>query len=175
MDEDGNGQIDRTEMFNFMKKKEFVAPNEPAKIVKTKTKTETELAGGLAKKPSVPEGISLTKEAEKRINSMKADMGTLQIAKVSEKLTQSCDDKGNTYEGQRDPNGKESGYGIKMHADGALYVGEWMNGKCSGKGWFFHADGDTYKGDWVNDKAEGKGIYRHANGASYDGSWKADL
>jgi len=169
MDEDGNGTIDRTEMFKFMKNKEFVVPNEPAKLTKTKTKTETELAGGLGKKPSVPGGINLQKEADKRISAAKADVGTLQLAKVSQKLEQSVDDKGNTYEGQKDANGKESGYGIKMHTDGAIYVGEWMGGKCSGKGWFFHADGDIYKGDWANDKAEGKGIYRHANGASYDG------
>ena len=95
MDQDSSGAIDRTEMFNFMKKKEFVAQNKPKTLQKTKSRTysEAELAaGGLVKKTSVPEGISLIKVAEKRIAAAKADMGTMQLPEVPEKLTQETDD-----------------------------------------------------------------------------------
>ena len=87
------------------------------------------------------------------------------------KFEQTTDGKGNVYEGQKDGQGKEHGYGVKLQPDGAIYVGQWNGGKCAGKGWFFHADGDIYKGEWSDDKANGKGLYRHANGASYDGQW----
>ena len=51
MDEDGNGTIDQKEMFNFMKKKEFVAPNAPQQtLTKTKTKKDSELSASTIKK-----------------------------------------------------------------------------------------------------------------------------
>jgi len=38
-----------------------------------------------------------------------------------------------------------------------------------GKGRLIHADGDVYVGEWLNDKAHGKGTYIHSDGATYEG------
>jgi hypothetical protein len=43
-----------------------------------------------------------------------------------------------------------------------------------GYGRLLHADGDVYIGEWLNDKAKGKGEYFHVNGAKYIGEWKDD-
>ena len=38
-------------------------------------------------------------------------------------------------------------------------------------GRLLHADGDIYIGNWLNDKAHGHGKYLHKNGAQYEGDW----
>ena len=45
---------------------------------------------------------------------------------------------------------------------------------ANGKGRLIHADGDVYIGEWLNDKAHGKGTYYHKDGASYVGEWFED-
>lgn len=46
-----------------------------------------------------------------------------------------------------------------------------MSDMANGKGRLIHADGDVYIGEWLNDKAHGKGTYYHKDGASYVGEW----
>lgn len=45
-----------------------------------------------------------------------------------------------------------NGRGRLIHADGDVYVGDWLNDKAHGKGEYTHMDGATYKGDWIEDK-----------------------
>ncbi len=40
-----------------------------------------------------------------------------------------------------------------MWPDGSIYEVYWKNDKANGKGRLIHADGDVYLGEWVEDKA----------------------
>jgi hypothetical protein len=88
----------------------------------------------------------------------------------------------------------KDGTGEFMHANGALYKGDFKNGIKHGKGWIRFNDGTTYDGDWLEGKRTGKaalywshqeyylgeflngelhgqGRYQYANGNRFDGNW----
>lgn len=44
--------------------------------------------------------------------------------------------------------------------------------KANGKGRMIHANGDVYLGDYVSDKPEGQGTYTTGDGAQNSGLWK---
>ncbi len=72
--------------------------------------------------------------------------------------------------------GHKNGYGIEYFNSfpfkGDLYKGEFKDGKRSGKGTFIKANGCKYVGNWSNNKRNGNGIYYNANGlVEYDGDW----
>jgi hypothetical protein len=45
---------------------------------------------------------------------------------------------------------------------------------ANGRGRLIHADGDVYVGDWLNDKAHGFGEYTHMDSSYYKGQWVDD-
>jgi len=51
----------------------------------------------------------------------------------------------------------------------------WNNNKAEGKGTFWHAEGDIYIGDFMSDQANGFGVYTHVNGSRYEGQWVNDV
>ena len=67
--------------------------------------------------------------------------------------------------------GKPTGSGTKVWANGDRYEGNWFDGRKSGHGTFVWAIGDRYEGDLVDGKRSGHGTYVWANGNRYEGNW----
>jgi hypothetical protein len=77
------------------------------------------------------------------------------------------------YEGElRD--GKASGRGIYMYANGDRYEGEWRDNRLSGRGTYTYVTGGRYVGEWRNDRANGRGVYTGPDGDRYEGEWRED-
>ena len=78
IDEDGNQSLDRQEMFNFIKNTNFTAPNEPAKILKKKTKSMAQLEDGTN---PLAKGARLTvyDDAKRRVAAASIEIGTLKF------------------------------------------------------------------------------------------------
>ena len=65
-------------MFNFIKQKNFTTPNEPAKILKKKTKSMAQLEDGT--NPLVKGSkITVYDDAKRRMADVAAEMGTLKF------------------------------------------------------------------------------------------------
>ena len=71
-------------------------------------------------------------------------------------------------------NNQKNGFGIKLMADEAKYIGFFKNNKSEGYGKFI-TDTDSYYGEFFNDQANGFGIYNHKNETIFIGYWKNDL
>jgi hypothetical protein len=80
---------------------------------------------------------------------------------------------GNKYEGEWKSN-LPNGQGVFTYAVGGHYVGEYRDGKQNGQGVFTYADGSKYIGESKDSKKDGKGTYTFANGERYVGEWSAD-
>ncbi len=79
------------------------------------------------------------------------------------------------YEGNM-LNGKETGKGIGVWANGDRYEGDFIDDHRTGKGIYAYGPtskwaGDRYEGDYVGDKMTGKGIYSWAKGGRYEGEF----
>jgi hypothetical protein len=68
--------------------------------------------------------------------------------------------------------GKLSGHGVSVLANGNRYDGEWQDGNRNGHGVFLWANGNRYDGEWRDDKRNGHGVSVWANGDRYDGEWQ---
>lgn len=60
--------------------------------------------------------------------------------------------------------GRKSGYGVKLYANGDGYAGQWHNDVRQGQGRYEYGPkspwrGDVYQGEWLNDKQHGRGTY----------------
>jgi hypothetical protein len=53
--------------------------------------------------------------------------------------------------------GKITGTGALLYADGDKYEGELKDGKMHGRGVYTYASGDRYEGEWKDDRRHGKG------------------
>jgi len=66
----------------------------------------------------------------------------------------------------------ENGRGRLIHADGDVYVGDWVDDKATGQGIYTHyCIGAKYNGQWLNGKKHGYGVETWANGAIYEGNF----
>ena len=75
------------------------------------------------------------------------------------------------YEGEyRD--GKRTGHGVIVWANGDRYEGDWRDDNANGHGVYVSANGDRYEGDFRDDKRTGHGVIVWANGGRYEGDWK---
>ena len=99
----------------------------------------------------------------------------LSIYNIDNNSNGSKDNIGNTiyYIGQK-MNNQKNGFGIKIMADEAKYIGYFKNNKSEGFGKFI-TNSDSYFGEFSNDQANGFGIYNHKNETIYIGYWKNDL
>ena len=80
----------------------------------------------------------------------------------------------NNYIGQyADNNRDKTGTGMQLSKNGSLYIGDFINGKYSGYGMLISADGTSsketpgamfYVGEWINNKKEGRGACYAPNG-----------
>ena len=77
------------------------------------------------------------------------------------------------YIGQK-INNQKNGFGIKILANEAKYIGFFKNNKSEGFGKFI-TKSDSYFGEFFNNQANGFGIYRHENETLYIGYWENDL
>ena len=68
-------------------------------------------------------------------------------------------------------NGKKSGSGVSISADGSSYVGDWKDGIFNGQGTFEYTDGSKYEGQWKDGKQNGQGTLTYPEG-TYTGQWK---
>ena len=76
-----------------------------------------------------------------------------------------------TGDGAVNKNGIAHGIGERRHANGNVYVGNFVNGKKCGKGKMTFPDGCEYEGDWENDQKHGKGKYTWPDGETYVGNY----
>jgi hypothetical protein len=67
--------------------------------------------------------------------------------------------------------GKASGNGIGIWANGSLYRGGWRNNMRHGEGEFEWPDGDKYVGEFANGQIEGEGTYYWKSGERYEGTF----
>ncbi|MCP4441457.1 MAG: peptidase C14 [Aureispira sp.] len=71
----------------------------------------------------------------------------------------------------------ENGWGIYEYSIGDTYQGRYegnfVEGKRSGKGKFVYANGDVYDGNWVDGKPKGYGSRIYKNGKIKSGEWNA--
>jgi hypothetical protein len=74
------------------------------------------------------------------------------------------------YEGEL-RNGRATGHGVSVAANGDRYDGEWRDGLQNGHGVFEDSRGH-YDGEWKDGRPNGHGTSVAANGNSYDGEWK---
>lgn len=75
------------------------------------------------------------------------------------------------YEGQW-LNGKKSGTGAMIYANGDAYYGQFKNNKSNGDGSYKYKNGDIYSGQWTNGKKNGNGTYLFAaNDSQLVGTW----
>lgn len=58
---------------------------------------------------------------------------------------------------------------------GETYDGSWHNGKRSGKGLWVGADGSKYDGEWYKDEKTGKGTFTYRDGSVYSGEWQQNM
>jgi hypothetical protein len=68
--------------------------------------------------------------------------------------------------------GKLSGHGVSVLANGNRYDGEWQDGNRNGHGVFVWANGNRYDGEFRHDHRNGHGVSVWANGDRYDGEWR---
>eukprot|EP00035_Acanthoeca_spectabilis_P037193 m.43981 g.43981 ORF g.43981 m.43981 type:complete len:151 (+) comp8486_c0_seq2:85-537(+) len=81
-------------------------------------------------------------------------------------------DDGACYKGAVDGDGKKTGEGRYIWADGSMYIGQWKKNRFHGIGTLAYADGGEYKGNWLNDRKHGHGKMSFANSDVYEGDWK---
>ena len=67
--------------------------------------------------------------------------------------------------------GKFEGRGIRSHADGERYEGDWRDGRRNGQGTVKFPNGTTYVGGFRDDKASGTGTLTDKNGTAFTGTW----
>lgn len=92
------------------------------------------------------------------------------VKKQPENTETQTDEKGNTYIGPV-VDGKRSGKGKLIWANGDVYEGDFVNGYRTGKGKYTFVNGDLYEGDFQNSKREGKGTYTWKSGKIYTGDF----
>lgn len=128
----------------------------------------------LAEGKSIKEYASIAViDREQELGAYKYKSGEVDVQVKAQEMMMVADEE--RYEGTWNPKTKlPHGDGIRVWADGSMYVGEVRNGVAQGKGRLIHADNDVYEGDWKKDEASGTGIYYHADGAKYEGQWKND-
>ena len=87
-------------MFNFVKKQDFTEPNEPAPLMKMKTKTQAKLNMRLPKKIST--NTSLEEEAKAMISQATPHVGSLPFGDIPDvkKMSIVEDKDGNSYLGE---------------------------------------------------------------------------
>ena len=69
---------------------------------------------------------------------------------------------GSAWRGYKD--GKRSGSGTYVQADGVTYVGDYVDGHRQGNGEIKYPNGDRFEGVFVNDIQEGPGILLYQDG-----------
>eukprot|EP00793_Prasinoderma_coloniale_P007021 PRCOL_00006873-RA len=72
-------------------------------------------------------------------------------------------------------NGKPSGSGRYVWADGSSYEGEWLHGLKHGRGRYAWGSGATYDGEWMDGCMQGVGTHTSPDGTRYEGSWVKDV
>lgn len=71
-------------------------------------------------------------------------------------------------------NGAYNGKGTMFFDDGAFLTGMWKNGKLSGKGTNLNADGSLYIGDFTDGLKNGQGLLIYKDNSFVKGSYKND-
>ena len=89
-------------------------------------------------------------------------------------LVDSGEEPQESYEGQRDGQGRKHGWGVETCLDGYSYRGDWKNDKSHGKGLMYFPSGDVFEGDWRNNARTGHGRFASVDGLVYVGAWKDD-
>lgn len=78
---------------------------------------------------------------------------------------------GKIYQGEVDPQGLPSGWGIMCYTDGRRYEGHFANGKAQGQGTMMFSNGNVYKGEFSGGKMHGHGTMTYYDGTQYAGQW----
>lgn len=82
---------------------------------------------------------------------------------------------GDQYEGVWEGDAMSGGQGEFLRAaDGSYYRGTWKSGKPHGSGKAVVGN-RHYEGDWAQGALEGQGCFRFDSGSTYDGPWKANV
>lgn len=150
IDTDGDGTIDRNEMFAFLKD----PGSAEVKAVAPKLKKKKTMADKQPKKKVTAEKLTYGANGREKVREVKLPSGA-------------------TYTGEW-LHGMRDGQGEQVWPDGSRYIGQWSKDVAHGNGKLYHADGDTYEGDFAKDKANGRGTYSYSNGGKYVGEWKDD-
>lgn len=64
--------------------------------------------------------------------------------------------------------GIADGYGVVTHADGSVYVGNFINGKETGNGKITYPGGASYEGEFKEGLPDGRGVCTYSSGRSED-------
>ncbi len=75
------------------------------------------------------------------------------------------------YEGERDVEGRRSGKGLMIYANGSTYEGDWYKDKPWGKGKARSVNGDVYDGEWMDGKRANKGECQYVDGSCFIGNF----
>ena len=78
---------------------------------------------------------------------------------------------GELYMGEVDKEGRRSGRGVAVDADGNLYEGHFEAGRPSGKGRIIYANGKYYDGGWKDGRWHGQGREEQIDGTYFIGSY----
>jgi len=70
--------------------------------------------------------------------------------------------------------GKKSGHGTEIFADGGRYEGEWRENDGNGHGIYIYPNRDRYDGDWLHSEKHGHGVFTWADDSRYEGDWRND-
>jgi len=68
---------------------------------------------------------------------------------------------------------KRNGNGLQIWKDGSIFEGTFVGDVVTGSGRLVHANRAVYEGEWFEDCAQGVGEYRK-DGNYYRGEWKKD-
>ena len=181
IDEDGNQSIERDELFNFLKVRNYLDLSQIINV-KPEPKRRNTLTIVRQREDDEVENVdysnSLFRNRVKMIqSSLKPFNFDIYAPPPKTRVTKQnlILDNGVEYEGEWNEDGEKDGKGVQVWVDGTLYEGYWLNGKANGKGRMIHADGDVYQGFFKDDKAHGPGTYKHADGTIYEGKWNQDI
>ena len=87
----------------------------------------------------------------------------------------SDDERGDTYEGERNKHGERHGLGRASFPNGDTYHGNYYRGKRCGHGTYTFAFGGRYEGSYIEGCREGYGEIDHPDGSRYEGQWANNL
>lgn len=79
---------------------------------------------------------------------------------------------GATYVGEWSPDGRRSGMGHLVFADGTRYDGNFDDGLCDGLGVLAFPDGAKYEGEFMHGWFHGCGTFWRADGTKYEGEFR---